>query len=342
MSESLRDYTSLHLGGPARRFFHAKSEEELMAAVQSADASDEPILIIGGGSNLLIADNGFAGSVIRVENKGINVTVDACSGGMIDVAAGESWDEFVTWSVDNGFVGLETLAGIPGTVGAAPIQNIGAYGSEVSQSIARVRTWDRKSGSQRTFSNSECRFGYRHSIFKQERDRYVILQVTFQLERGELSQPIKYEELARFLGAPLESRVDIAKVRAAVLSLRALKGMLLNPEDEKNWSAGSFFVNPIVSAAEAARLPEAAPRWPQSDGRVKTSAAWLMEQAGIQKGKRHGGAGISEKHVLALLNNGSATAAELIDLARSARAAVRERFGITLEPEVQFIGLSLD
>lgn len=342
MSESLRDYTSLHIGGPAKRLIHAKSEAELIAAVQSADVNGVPILIIGGGSNLLIADSGFDGSVIRVENKGINFTVDSCSGGMVDVAAGEGWDEFVTWTVDNGFVGLETLAGIPGTVGAAPIQNIGAYGSEVAQSIARVRTWDRKSGSLRTFSNSECHFGYRDSIFKQERDRYLILEVTFQLERGELGGPIKYEELARVLGVSLESRVDVRKVRAAVLSLRALKGMLLNPAGEKNWSAGSFFVNPIVSATTAERLPEAAPRWLQPDGRVKTSAAWLMEHAGIQKGQRHGGAGISEKHVLALLNNGNATATELIELARSARSAVLEKFGIALEPEVQFVGLSLD
>ena len=342
MSESLRDYTSLHLGGPAKRFIHAKSEEELIAAVKEADAAGEKLLIIGGGSNVLIGDEGFDGTVVRVETKGNSYSVDACSGGMITVAAGEDWDEFVAWILSKGFVGLETLSGIPGTVGASPIQNIGAYGHEVSEVIARVRTWDRKLGEYKTFSNSECEFEYRSSRFKKEKDRYVIIDVTFQLKNGEMSLPIKYEELAQALNVKLEDKVLVEQVRSAVLSLRALKGMLLDKGDHDTWSAGSFFVNPIVSADIAASLPADAPRWPQIDGRVKTSAAWLMERAGVKKGDCYEGAGVSKKHVLALVNNGNAKASDLIELARNSRRAVKEKFGITLEPEVQFIGLSLE
>ncbi|NCX33659.1 MAG: UDP-N-acetylmuramate dehydrogenase, partial [Actinobacteria bacterium] len=239
MSESLRDYTSLHIGGPAKKFVHAKSEEELVSAVKEADAAGEKLLIIGGGSNVLIGDEGFDGTVVRVETKGNSYHVDACSGGMITVAAGEDWDEFVEWILGKGFVGLETLSGIPGTVGASPIQNIGAYGHEVSEVIARVRTWDRKAGAYKTFSNSECGFEYRSSVFKREKDRYVIIDVTFQLKNGEMSLPIKYEELARALNVKLEDRVLVEQVRKAVLSLRALKGMLLDKKDHDTWSAGS-------------------------------------------------------------------------------------------------------
>ena len=341
MSESLRDYTSLHLGGPAKRFIHAKSEEELIAAVKEADAAGEKLLIIGGGSNVLIGDEGFDGTVVRVETKGNSYSVDACSGGMITVAAGEDWDEFVAWILGKGFVGLETLSGIPGTVGASPIQNIGAYGHEVSEVIARVRTWDRKLGEYKTFSNSECEFEYRSSRFKKEKDRYVIIDVTFQLKNGEMSLPIKYEELARALNVKLEDKVLVEQVRSAVLSLRALKGMLLDKGDHDTWSAGSFFVNPIVSADIASSLPADAPRWPQVDGRVKTSAAWLMERAGVKKGDCYEGAGVSKKHVLALVNNGNAKASDIIDLARASRRAVNDKFGIMLEPEVQFVGISL-
>lgn len=342
MPESLRDYTSLHIGGPAKKFVHAKTEEELLSAVRAADAANEPLLIIGGGSNVLIGDDGFDGTVVRVETKGNSFSVDACSGGMITVAAGEDWDQFVQWCVTNEFVGVETLSGIPGTIGASPIQNIGAYGHEVSEVIARVRTWDRKSGEFKTFSNSECAFEYRSSLFKRDRDRFLILDVTFQLKNGELSLPIKYEELARTLKVELGERALLSQVRSAVLSLRALKGMLLDAKDHDTWSAGSFFINPIISHELAATLPNDAPRWPQSDGMVKTSAAWLMERAGVRKGHCHEGAGISNKHVLALVNNGNAKASDLIELARASRVAVRNKFGITLEPEVQFVGLSLD
>ena len=342
MSELLANYTSLHVGGPANKFVHATTEEELVNAVKDSDAAGEEVLIMGGGSNVLVADSGFAGTVIHVETKGNSYHVDACSGGMITVAAGEDWDEFVAWILDKGFAGLETMSGIPGTVGGAPIQNIGAYGHEVSEVIARVRTWDRKAEAYKTFSNSECEFSYRSSVFKENPGRYVIIDVTFQLRNGEMSLPITYKELASYLGVELEARALVSDVRKAVLALRAAKGMLLDSKDHDTWSAGSFFVNPILSAEAAARLPAEAPRWIQGDGRVKTSAAWLMEHSGVKKGQIHNGAGVSSKHVLALVNTGSATAADIVDIARLARMAVREKFGIVLEPEVQFVGLSLE
>ena len=341
MSELLAKHTSLRIGGPAKKFVRASTEQELVEAVKSADAAGEPVLIIGGGSNVLVADEGFAGTVIHVETKGNSYHVDACSGGMITVAAGENWDEFVAWILEKGFAGLETMSGIPGTVGGAPIQNIGAYGHEVSEVIARVRTWDRKNNEYKTFSNSECEFTYRSSVFKKNPGRYVIIDVTFQLRNGEMSLPITYKELASFLGVELEARVLTSEVRKAVLALRAAKGMLLDANDHDTWSAGSFFVNPIISAEAAAKLPADAPRWEQADGKVKTSAAWLMQNAGINKGDKHNGAGVSTKHVLALINNGSATATDIAELARTARSAVQEKFGIILEPEVQFVGLSL-
>jgi UDP-N-acetylmuramate dehydrogenase len=339
--ELIKKYTTLRLGGPAKKLVHVATEEELVNAVKAADAAGEEVLIIGGGSNVLVGDEGFNGTVIRVKTKGNSYHVDACSGGMITVAAGEDWDGFVEWILNKGFAGLETMSGIPGTVGGAPIQNIGAYGHEVAEVIARVRTWDRKAGAYKTFSNSECEFAYRSSVFKKNPGRYVIIDVTFQLRNGEMSLPITYKELASYLGVDLEARALVSDVRKAVLALRAAKGMLLDEKDHDTWSAGSFFVNPIVSKEIAATLPADAPRWPQADGRIKTSAAWLMENAGMKKGKAHNGAAISSKHVLALVNTGSATAADIIDIARSARSAVHEKFGITLEPEVQFVGLSL-
>ncbi len=340
--DQLSQYTSLHIGGPAQKLIHAKSETELIAAIRQADNEKIPLLIIGGGTNVLIGDDGFAGTVIRVETRGNSYETDACSGGMITVAAGEDWDEFVEWIMEKGFAGVETLSGIPGTVGGAPIQNIGAYGHEVAEVIARVRTFDRKSDQQKTFTAAECNFSYRNSLFKAEQNRYVILDVTFQLRQGEISLPIKYTELAHYLGISLEEKAPTADVRRAVLALRASKGMLLNSQGHDSWSAGSFFINPLLTVADADKLPTGAPRWPQADGRIKTSAAWLMENAGIKKGDSHRGAGVSTKHVLALVNNGTATAQDILTLAKSARAHVKDVFGINLEPEVHFVGLSLD
>lgn len=340
--ENLAQYTSLRVGGPAQKFIHATTEQELIEAVKNSDKSGEPLLIIGGGSNVLIGDQGFNGTVIRVETKGNSYQFDACSGGMITVNSGENWDEFVQWIISKGFADVETLSGIPGTVGGAPIQNIGAYGHEVCEVIARVRTWDRKINAVKTFTNQDCEFGYRTSRFKREKDRYVVLDVTFQLRKGEMSLPIKYQELANYLGVQLGDRVLVEDVRRAVLALRAAKGMVLSESDPDSWSAGSFFVNPILSAELAAKLPSDAPRWQQADGRVKTSAAWLMEKSGVRKGEEHEGARVSTKHVLALVNSGNAKASDIAELAKSARAQVKKVFGITLEPEVHFVGLSLD
>lgn len=333
----LSDYTTLKVGGAARELVHAQSEKELIAAVEAADAAGKKVLILGGGSNLLIADEDFDGVVIKVENHGNSYEIDACSGGMLQVSAGDNWDEFVAFTLSKGLANLESLSGIPGTVGGAPIQNIGAYGHEVSEVIARVRAYDRVNKEIKTFAAADCDFSYRSSKFKKEAGRYVILDVTFQLRRGVESLPIQYAELATELGASIGDRVNTSKVREAVLKLRSKKGMV---EGIVN-SAGSFFTNPIISSEQAATLPDEAPRWPQADGQVKTSAAWLMEHAGVSKGDAHGGASISSHHVLALTNHDNATAEDLIALARQAQSKVKEKFGITLEPEVQFVGVKL-
>ena len=337
-ANDLSNFTTLGVGGPAAKIIHAKTEAELISAVKAADDSKTPLLILGGGSNVLISDSGFAGTVIRVETAGNSFEIDACSGGTLTVSAGADWDEFVSFTIEKGLANLESLSGIPGTVGGSPIQNIGAYGHEVSEVIARVRTYDRKLQEVKTFTTSECKFGYRSSIFKAELNRYVILDVTFQLRIGEASLPIGYAELAKELGVEIGARVAIAKVRSAVLKLRSAKGMLIN---EGIKSAGSFFMNPILDQSAADKLPSDAPRWPMPDGKVKTSAAWLMEHAGVSKGDQLAGAQISPKHVLALSNSGDATAKDLIELAKSAQGKVKAKFGIVLQSEVQLVGLSL-
>ena len=337
-ANDLSNFTTLGVGGPAAKIIHATTEEELINAVKTADEAKTPLLILGGGSNVLISDSGFSGTVIKVETTGNSFEIDACSGGTLTVSAGADWDEFVTFTIEKGLANLESLSGIPGTVGGAPIQNIGAYGHEVSEVIARVRTFDRKQQEVKTFTASQCEFGYRSSIFKSEPERYVILDVTFQLRIGEASLPIGYAELAKELGVEVGARVAITKVRDAVLKLRSAKGMLLG---EGIKSAGSFFMNPILDKSAADKLPGDAPRWPMPDGRIKTSAAWLMEQSGVSKGDQIAGAQISPKHVLALSNAGDATAKDLIELARSAQEKVRAKFGIVLQTEVQLVGLSL-
>ena len=334
------ELTTLHVGGPAQNLIRVQTEEKLISSVRAADESGIPLLIIGGGSNLLVADSGFMGTVIVVETRGNSYEIDACSGGMLQVAAGENWDEFVAFTLEKNLANLESMSGIPGTVGAAPIQNIGAYGHEVAEVIARVRTYDRVLKAVKTFTADQCEFGYRDSKFKREIDRYVILDVTFQLRRGESSLPIKYQELAIALGVKLESRVPTADLRRAVLAIRGKKGMLFNEADQ-NWSAGSFFVNPIISAEQASLLPIETPRWIQPDGTLKIPAAWLLEQAGVVKGESKNGAKISSAHVLALINTGTATTEDIVELARSARQRVQDKFGITLVPEVRFVGVEL-
>ena len=335
----LNKYTSLRVGGPAKSIVNVSTEAEIIAAIEGA--GDTPVLIIGGGSNVLISDSGFEGTVIHIANNQAESEVDACSGATLTIGAGENWDDFVAATISRGFAGLETLSGIPGTVGAAPIQNIGAYGHEVSEFITRVRTYDRETKSIKTFTNAECEFEYRNSHFKKHPGRYIVLSVQFQIRSGETSTPITYAELASKLGIEVGEKAPVVDTRKAVMELRAAKGMLLNPDDQDSWSAGSFFTNPIVTLEIAAGLPEGAPKWPTSDGKVKTSAAWLIQNSGIDKGLSHGGARVSTKHVLALTNSGSATAEEIAQLAREVRARVQEKFGITLEPEVNLVGISL-
>jgi UDP-N-acetylmuramate dehydrogenase len=334
-----RDLTSLRVGGPAKKFVEVATESEIIAAIESA--GDSPILIMGDGTNMLVSDQGFEGVVIRISNHALAAEVDACSGATLTIGAGENWDEFVATTIERGFAGLETLSGIPGSVGAAPIQNIGAYGHEVSEFITRVRTYDREKKVVKTFTNQECEFEYRNSHFKSHPGRYVVLDVQFNLRQGEFTTPITYQELANKLGITVGDKAGIVETRKAVLELRASKGMLLNPKDQDSWSAGSFFTNPIISKEIADTLPADAPRWPTQDGRVKTSAAWLIEKSGIHKGDTHGGARVSTKHVLALTNSGNATANEIAELAKTAKQAVQQKFGITLEAEVNLIGITL-
>ena len=335
----LSKYTSLRVGGPATKIVQVSTEAQIIAAIE--EAGDTPILIMGGGTNVLIADKGFEGTVIRISNNSVQAEVDACSGATLTIGAGEDWDIFVQTTINSGFAGLETLSGIPGTVGAAPIQNIGAYGHEVSEFITRVRTYDRQEKALKTFTNNECQFSYRNSLFKSHPGRYVVLDVQFQLRIGEFSAPITYLELSKKLGIEPGDKASVVATRTAVLELRASKGMLLSPDDHDSWSAGSFFTNPIISQQAADALPDAAPKWPLNDGRVKISAAWLIENAGMHKGDEVGGARISTKHVLALTNSGDATAADIAELAKRARDQVKAIFGITLEAEVNLIGIEI-
>jgi UDP-N-acetylmuramate dehydrogenase len=332
----LRDLTTLRVGGPAA--------EHVVAAVREADEAGMPVLVLAGGSNVLVSDSGFDGRVVQVATRGVDADVQdpddlAClSAVTVRLAAGEDWDGFVAHAVDRGWVGVEALSGIPGSTGATPIQNVGAYGQEVAQTITSVRTWDRAAKELRTFAAADCGFGYRTSRFKEERGRYVVLEVTYLLRQGDLGAPVAYAELARTLGVEVGDRAPLADVRRAVLGLRSGKGMVLDPDDHDTWSAGSFFTNPVVAPE---LLPEGAPAWPQPDGRVKTSAAWLIEHAGFGKGHGNERASLSTKHTLALTNRGSATAADLLQLAREVRAGVAEKFGITLVNEPVLVGCAL-
>ncbi len=337
----LAAHTTLRVGGPARRVLVPATEAELVATVRDLDAAGEPVLVLGGGSNLLVGDDGFEGTVVKVATRGIDDDVAACSGAVLTVAAGEPWEDLVRHTLEREYAGLETLAGIPGSVGGTPIQNVGAYGTEVGQLITTVRTLDRSTGAIRTFFAVECQFGYRSSRFKSEPGRYLVLAVTFQLRLGSLSAPVRYPELARALGIAVGERAPARDVAEAVLALRRGKGMVLDDADPDTWSAGSFFTNPVLDPAAADALPAGAPRFPQPDGRVKTSAAWLIEHAGYGRGFGDGPARVSGKHVLALTNRGSATASDLLHLARQIRAGVESTYGITLVPEPVLVGCEL-
>ncbi len=368
----LADLTTLRLGGPVGRYVETDTSQSLVDVVREADAAGEPVLVLGGGSNLVVSDDGFPGVVVRDVRRGVEVeSADSCGGASIRVPAGQDWDELVARTVEEGWVGVEALSGIPGSTGAAPVQNIGAYGQEVSGVIATVRVWDRERARVRTLPLVDLEFGYRTSVLKRSlrepgptgavwgpTPRYVVLEVAMQLRASDLSAPVVYPELARTLGVEIGERAPTRAVREAVLGLRRGKGMVLADDDPDTWSAGSFFTNPVLSTADAERLPDGAPRFAVRTARperttgpslgsvdpdlVKTSAAWLIEHAGFGKGYGlPGPVSLSTKHSLALTNRGSGTAAELVALARTIRDGVRATFGITLEPEPVLVGLSL-
>jgi len=345
MTELLARHTTLRLGGPARTWVEARSEAEVVDAVTAADDAGDPVLVVGGGSNLVVADAGFPGTVVHVATAGIRADVDdadgpTCGGAVVRVAAGESWDAFVGHAIVHGWVGVEALAGIPGSVGATPIQNVGAYGQDVAQTIASVRVWDRTLRGVRTFANADCGFGYRHSRFKADPGRHVVLDVTFQLRQGTLGSPVAYAELASTLGVEPGARAPLADVRDAVLALRRGKGMVLDEADHDTWSAGSFFTNPVLTEEAAAGLPDGAPRWEQ-DGAVKTSAAWLMQHAGFDRGYGNERVSLSTKHPLALTNRGGASTTDLLALAREVRDGVARATGVLLVPEPVVVGPGL-
>ena len=375
----LADLTSLRLGGQIRTLIEARSADEVIDAVAAADEAGEQLLVLGGGSNLVASDQPFEGTVVWLRDPEDPPLLDAtcevgpsgepdgvpvdpaeltpldptCGGAIAEYFAGVYWDRAVRYALAREMVGIEALSGIPGTVGATPIQNVGAYGQEVASTISRVRTWDREQGEVRTFFAADCDFSYRDSVFKRTpyrgpvpsaTGRYVVLSVTFQHTIGSLSAPIRYAQLATALGVEVGARAPMSEVREAVLRIRGEKGMVLDPGDHDTWSAGSFFTNPILDEAAAARLPAEAPRFPAEEGRIKTSAAWLISHAGIERGHALSAeprAAVSSKHSLALTNRGGASSEDLVALARDVRDRVFERYGITLVPEPVRLGIDL-
>ncbi|MFF2349183.1 UDP-N-acetylmuramate dehydrogenase [Kitasatospora sp. NPDC058115] len=340
----LAPLTTLRLGGPARRLVTAHTDDEVIAAVRAADAAGEPLLVIGGGSNLVIGDAGFPGTVLRIATTGFDL-----DGTALELAAGEVWADAVARTVDAGLAGIEFLAGIPGSAGATPVQNVGAYGQEVARTVTEVVAYDRRSGTTVTLGNEACAFSYRHSRFKAEPDRYVVLRVRFALEdAGGRSTPVRYAEVAKHFGVAQDERVGLREAHDAVLGLRAGKGMVLDAADHDTWSAGSFFTNPVLSAeqyaaflAVAAGRELTAPAYPAPDGCTKTSAAWLIDKAGFGKGYGSGPATLSTKHTLALTNRGAATTEDLLALAREIRDGVRAAFGVELVNEPVLVGVRL-
>lgn len=337
---ALADLTTLRVGGPAARFIEIEDTDDLVKV--ALDVGRDHCFILGAGSNVVVSDDGIDATVLRVQTSGVEVvrTGDHVE---LTVAAGENWDDLVTKAVDEGWAGLEALSGIPGTVGATPIQNVGAYGQEVAETVVGVDVFDALTGRRHFMSAQDCGFGYRTSVFKREPDRFVVLGVRFRLRPAAVGAAITYSELAKTLGVEVGATAGLSDVRDAVLALRRGKGMVLDAADRDTWSAGSFFTNPILNASQA--IPPDAPRWPQSDGRTKTSAAWLIERAGFAKGfgsdVGRGQARVSSKHTLAVTNRGEATTEELLTLARLIRDGVRSTFGIELHPEPTLVGCRL-
>jgi len=321
----LAELTTLAVGGPLARLVEVSDADELVQAVRDADEAGRPLLLLGGGSNVVAPDEGWPGDVVLVRSRGIER-----DGDRLVVAAGEDWDGVVAHCVAGGLAGLEALSGIPGSTGATPVQNVGAYGQEVAQTITAVEVYDRVEKDRRALPPAECGFGYRDSRLKRDPSRFVVLSVTFALHPGELSAPVGYAELARTLGVQVGERAPLADVRSAVLGLRRGKGMVLDPADPDSRSAGSFFTNPIVPADRAV---EGCPSWPAGDGLVKLSAAWLVQSAGFGRGTRDGHVGTSSRHSLALTTEDGATATEVLAFADRIVTAVREQFGVTLDRE---------
>jgi UDP-N-acetylmuramate dehydrogenase len=335
----LSRHTTLQLGGPAASLATATEQDELVELIQQTSGE---FFVLAGGSNVVIADAGVDVPVILIRTEGLSFAGDGDETVLVTVEAGQPWDDVVAACVAEGLSGLECLSGIPGSAGATPIQNVGAYGQEVAETIASVRVLDRERDEVRDLAPSECGFAYRTSRFRGS-DRFVVLAVTFRLRRDGRSRPIRYAELARDLGLEPGATAPLDEVRSAVLRLRAGKGMVLDPSDPDTTSAGSFFTNPVLDqpgyAALRVRADEMVrtqpPSWPGEDGTVKVSAAWLIERAGFAKGYHGGhlGVAVSSKHSLALTNRGTGTTAGLLALAREIRDGVAKIFDVTLVPE---------
>ena len=359
----LAELTTLRVGGPARTLVEPTTRDELVRTARQVWAGDEDWLLVGGGSNLVISDEGFDGTVIHVATRGIDIAFDVDGRhARVRAAAGESWDALVAATVEAGLAGLEGLSGIPGTVGAAPVQNIGAYGQELGDRLVGVDFLDYLTGEVVRLDVSELELGYRTSALKRGRAG-IVLAIELDLDAGGWSAPVAYAQLATALDVRLGDRVPLADARRAVLALRASKGMVLDPADPDSVSAGSFFTNPIVTESFARSLPPEAPRWPLSPEEadrvlapgeevpalasgpyeVKLSAAWLIERAGVTRGFALPGSGaaISSKHTLAIVNRGGATAAEVVQLASFVQLRVLAQFGVRLHPEPVFVGVAL-
>lgn len=351
----LAELTTLRVGGPALELLSPATQAELVQQALDTWASGEPWLLLGGGSNLLVADEGFDGTVIRVLTRGIErqplpegSLSDSLERGpvILRIQAGEPWDAVVAFAVENGLAGIEALSGIPGSVGAAPVQNIGAYGQELSEVLVGIEFLDFLTGEQSRMPAAGLELGYRTSALKQGR-RGLVISVDLRLEASGRSRPIDYTQLADALGVTAGDTAPLASVREAVLGLRASKGMLLSPDDPDSVSAGSFFTNPIVAENFARALPPEAPRWildPEApESPVKLSAAWLIEHSGIRRGFSLPGsrAAVSSKHTLALVNTGGALAEDVAELARYVQLRVLSEFGVRLQPEPQLVGIQL-
>jgi UDP-N-acetylmuramate dehydrogenase len=342
----LAPLTTLKLGGPAERLVKVTETGELIRLVQAADSESEPLFFLAGGSNVVIADQGVPGTTIWIQTSGIEERELEDGRVSLTVAAGESWDELVARAVDAGLSGIECLSGIPGSVGATPIQNVGAYGQEVSSTIASVLALDRESGELTALTNEDCGFGYRSSRFKGG-SRFLVLAVEFVLSPSEMSAPVAYAQLAAALEVEPGERVPLTVARETVLELRRSKSMVVDPADPDSVSAGSFFTNPLLDLADMADLTARAeellgpddlpPTYPAPEGLAKTSAAWLIERSGFTRGFGDGPIGLSRNHTLAIVNRGGGTTTELVAFAHGIAERVEEIFGVALVPEPVFV-----